>query len=133
MNKFLLIFAAALLLSACSSPQQTDLKSALLQKLKDDSDLKDYKIDPAEIADCVVGEITAEIPAYPGDPRRERFFQAYTKFVSINSADEAEKALAEFEELFGSKKAAREAAANITNHNMTCMGKAIDHSDGQRQ
>ncbi|MGI9211847.1 MAG: hypothetical protein ACR2HF_05190 [Methylococcaceae bacterium] len=133
MNKLLLILAAAVLLSACSTPQQTDLKTALLQKLKDDSDLKDYKIDPAEIADCVVGEITAEIPAYAGDPRRERFFQAYTKFVSINSAEEAEKALAEFEELFGSKKAAREAAANIANHNMTCMGKAIDHSDGQRQ
>ncbi len=133
MKNLLFIIMAATLLSACSSPQQTDLKTALTEKFKDDSDLKDYKLDPAEIADCVVGEITSDIPVYAGDPRRERFFQAYTRFVTINSPDEAEKALAEFEQLFGSRQAAREAATNITNHNMTCMGKAIDHSDGQRQ
>ncbi len=133
MKKLFLATLLVSLLPACTSPQQTDLKSALLTKLKDDPDLKDYKIDPAEIADCVVGEITSDIPAYPGDPRRERFFQAYIRFVNINSPDEAEKSLAEFEDLFGSKQAAREAATNITNHNMTCMGKAIDHSDGQRQ
>jgi len=130
--RFILIIATALL-SACSSPQQTDLKTTLTEKFKDDSDLKDYKLDPAEIADCVVGEITSDIPAYAGDPRRDQFLQAYLRFVTINSPDEAEKALAEFEQLFGSKQAAREAANNITNHNMTCMGKAIDHSDGQRQ
>lgn len=133
MKKLLLATLLIFLLPACSTPQQNDLKSALLAKLKDDPDLKDYKIDPSEIADCVVGEISGDIPAYPGDPRRERFFQAYIRFVNVTSPAEAEKSLAEFEELFGSKQAAREAATNITNHNMTCMGKAIDHSDGQRK
>lgn len=133
MKKLFLAILLVSLLPACSTPEQNDLKSALLEKLKDDSDLKDYKIDPAEIADCVVGEISSDIPAFAGDPRRERFFQAYIRFVNVHSPDEAEKALAEFEELFGSRQAAREAAGNIINHNMTCMGKAIDHSDGQRQ
>ncbi len=133
MKNLFLILVVAVLMQACSTPEQTDLKSALTAKFKDDSDLKDYKIDPGEVADCVMGEISSDIPAFPGDPRRERFFQAYTRFVTVSSPTEAEKTLAEFEELFGSKQAAREAATNITNHTMTCMGKAIDHSDGQRQ
>jgi hypothetical protein len=133
MKNLFYTLVAATLLAACSSPQQTDLKSALTEKFRDDSDLKDYKLDPAEVAECVVGEISSDIPVYPGDPRRERFLQAYTRFITISSPDQAEKALAEFEELFGSRQAAREAATNITNHNMTCMGKAIDHSNGQKQ
>lgn len=133
MKKLFLIIATAFLIQACSTPEQTDLKTALTEKLKDDSDLKDYKIDPAEIAECVVGEITSDIPAYPGDPRRQQFFQAYSRFITVNSPTEAEKSLAEFEQLFGSKQAAREAATNITSHTMTCMGKAIDHSDGKKQ
>jgi hypothetical protein len=47
---------------------------------------------------------------------------------------DGEKAIAEFEQLFGSKQKAREAAASLPDHEMTCMGKAIENaeSDGHR-
>jgi hypothetical protein len=117
----------------CAGKEQTDLKEALTAKLKDDSDLQDYKIDAADVAQCVVGEITTDLPGFPGDPRRERFYQAYVRFVNVKSPDDADKSIAEYQELFGSVKKAREAATNITNYVMTCMGQAIERSGGQRQ
>jgi hypothetical protein len=129
-KKLLVVCCTVLLLIACSSQEQKDLREALVSKLKDDSDLKDYKLEPATIADCVVGEITADLPGFPGDPQRERFYQAYVHFVNVKSPADADKSITDYQDLFGSVKQAREAATNITNHIMTCMGQAIEKSGG---
>jgi hypothetical protein len=91
-------------------------------------------LDPAEVADCVVDEIAASLPGFAGDPRRSQFFAAYARFLNVNSSADAESSIAEFEKLFGSKQRAREAATSVTDHVMTCMGKAIEgaDSDGRR-
>jgi len=133
MKKSLIVFCALALLSGCAGKEQTDLKSVLTAKLKEDSDLKDYKIEAEDVAECVVGEISTDLPGFPGDPRREQFYQAYARFASVRSPDDAEKSINEYKDLFGSVKQAREAALNITNHIMTCMGKAIERSSGERQ
>jgi len=126
MKKLLIAFCAVLLLTACTTKEQTGLKESLVAKLKDDPDLKDYKLDPEPIADCVVREIGETMPGFAGDPRRVKFFEAYNRFVNVKSAHEAEQSIADYQQLFGSAKQAREAATNITNHLMTCMGLAIE-------
>jgi hypothetical protein len=46
--------------------------------------------------------------------------------MSVKSQADAEASVAEFKDLFGSTENAREAATTITDHIMTCMGKAIE-------
>ncbi|HYE35232.1 hypothetical protein [Methylocaldum sp.] len=130
MKKLIITFLAAFLLIGCANKEKTTLKEALLAKFKDDSDLKDYKLDPESIADCVVGEISGGLPGFAGDPRRERFFEAYTRFANAKSPADAEKAVTDYQQIFGSVKQARQAALSITDHVMTCMGKAVATADG---
>ncbi|MGZ8217099.1 hypothetical protein [Methylomagnum sp.] len=133
MKKLLLTICAVLALAGCSTKEKTGLKEVLIEKFKDDQDLKDYKLDPAVVAECVVGEISGALPGFAGDPRRAQFFEAYTRFISVKSPGDAEKAITDYQGLFGSAKKAREAANSVTDHVMTCMGKAIDSTGGNRE
>jgi len=126
MRTFLIILLTTLTLFGCARKEKTGLHDVLLEKFKDDQDLKDYKLDPSEVADCVVDEISASLPGFAGDPRRPKFFEAYARFMSVKSQADAEASVAEFKDLFGSTENAREAATTITDHIMTCMGKAIE-------
>jgi hypothetical protein len=130
MKKLLIAVCAAFLLSACSTKEQTSLKEVLVAKFKDDQDLKDYKLDPGAIADCVVSEISGSLPGFAGDPRRDQYFEAYVRFVNVKSPNDAEKAITDYTNLFGSAKKAREAALGVTDYIMACMGKAIDRVGG---
>ena len=129
---FLAALLAVGLLAGCDTKQKTGLREILVERFKDDQDLKDYRLDPGVVADCVVKEISDSLPGFAGDPRREKYFEAYARFLNVRSPADAEKAVADFQQLFGSTKKAREAATSITDHIMTCMGKAIEGADGNR-
>lgn len=133
MRKILIAVCAVFVLAGCSSKEQTGLKESLIAKFKDDQDLKDYKLDPDPIADCVVREITDSLPGFAGDPRRDHYFEAYVRFVNVNSPNDAEKAITDYTELFGSAKKAREAANGVTEFVMNCMGKAIEKVGGSEK
>lgn len=127
MPRMKFLFLLALLLSACGrEPQHMGLREAVLEKLRDDPDLKDYKLDPAAVADCVVKAISDEAPGITGDPRRETYFQAYTRMLSVKTQAEGDKIVEEYKEFFGSAQAARQAALKVTDHIMSCMGEAIE-------
>ncbi|BBL75012.1 hypothetical protein [Methylomagnum ishizawai] len=130
MRKILIAICAVSALAACSTKEQTGLKEILVDKFKDDQDLKDYKLDPEPVAECVVKEITDSLPGFAGDPRREQYFEAYARFLSVRSPNDAEKAITDYTQLFGSAKRAREAANGVTEFVMNCMGKAIDKVGG---
>lgn len=134
MKKILLLALMAVALVACAKKEKTGLRDVLIERFKDDQDLKDYKLDPEGVADCVVDEIGSSLPGFAGDPRRAQYFDAYARFLNVKSSADAEKSIADFQQLFGSTQRAREAATSITDHIMTCMGKAIDNAptDGQR-
>jgi hypothetical protein len=127
MLKILSIILLGMLLSACEAKKQhTNLREAILAKLQEDPDLKDYKLDPGPIADCVVQAVSDGAPSIPGDPRRDTYFAAYTKIFNAKSPTDAEAVLKEYKDFFGSEKAGREAALRVTDHIMSCMGEAID-------
>lgn len=136
MKKITCIIFAALLLSACSpSKEQVGLKEVLVAKLQDDTDLKDYKLDPSDVADCVVKAISENAPGIPGDPRRTRYFEAFTKFIDVKAPGDAQKATEDYKDLFGgSVSQAREAAMSVTEYIMSCMGMGIDaRGDGEEK
>jgi hypothetical protein len=127
MKKMLLAILAALLLTACgTSKEQTDLKTVLIAKFQEDPDLKDYKIDPADMAGCVMEGIADDAPPVPGDPKRARYFEAFAKFVGAKSPADLENAAKEYQDLFGGVKEAHAAANSVVDRTMTCMGGAID-------
>ena len=134
MKKLFIAVCIVLAFTACTKKEKTGLRDVLVERFKDDQDLKDYKLDPEAVADCVVDEIAASLPGFAGDPRRAQFFDAYARFLNVKSEADAEKSVHDFEQLFGGTQKAREAATSITDHVMTCMGKAIENAstDGKR-
>lgn len=128
MTKLVMVALSCLMMVACAKKEKTGLREVLVARFADDQDLKDYKLDPGGVADCVIDEISSTLPGFAGDPRRAEFFKAYERFLAVKSAADAEAAVAEFERLFGTRQRAREAALGITDHIMTCMGKAIENA-----
>lgn len=127
MKKLTILLITAFILTACgNSKEQNDLKLILTDKFKDDSDLKDYKLKPEDIADCVVSNISESAPPIPGDPKRVRYFEAYAKFAAAKSPSDAEQAVKDYQDLFGGIKDARAAANGVTDYIMSCMGLAIE-------
>lgn len=126
MKKLLLVFTTLLTLAACGQQEKLTLEEALLASLKNDQDLKDYKLDPQEVADCAMESISDSLPIMPTDPRRAQYFEAYAQFLSSpSSPEEAHRMVEGQKELFGSVQAARQAALSVTDHIMTCMGLLI--------
>jgi hypothetical protein len=127
MPKKTIALLSVLLLAACDARQeQLGLREAVLARLQEDPDLKDYKLDPAPIADCVLKLIVDAAPGIPGDPRRDGYFKAYARMLSVKNPKEADEAVAQYKDQFGSQQAAREAALRVTDHIMSCMGEAIE-------
>lgn len=127
MSKKTFLVLLVMLLGACEARQQAmGLREAVLAKLQDDPDLKDYKLDAATVADCVVKAISDDAPGIPGDPRRDTYFKAYTHLLTVKTPTEAEQALDQYKDFFGSQQGAREAALKVTDLIMSCMGQAIE-------
>ena len=129
MKTLLILTFATLTLLGCANKEQAELRTVLIERFKAHQDIQAYQLDPVAMADCVVDEIAMSLPGFAGDPRRPRFFAAYTRFLMVQSATEAEAALAEFEPLFDGIQQARMAATSITEHEFTCMGKLIETKD----
>jgi hypothetical protein len=134
MKKSLLVFAALLTLAACGQKEKLGLEETLLAQLKEDQDLKDYQLDPKEVADCTLEAISDSLPVMPTDPRRAQYFEAYAQFLRTpSSAEEAHKLIEGQKELFGSVQAARQAALSVTDHIMSCMGLLIAARDPEEK
>jgi hypothetical protein len=123
MKKLLLALLASAALAGCGRQERLSLEEALLEKMRADSELKDYKISPEDMTACVVEEISSNLPVLAVDVRRGAYFEAYAKFIS---ATNPLKAIEEEAQLFGSVAEARKAAMGVTDHIMTCMGRLID-------
>jgi len=98
MKKITLIVLVALLTAACAKKEKTGLREVLVARFSDDQDLKDYKLDPGEVADCVIDEISSSLPGFAGDPRRAEFFSAYERFLNVKSSQDAEAAIRQRDE-----------------------------------
>lgn len=125
MKKLIFMVFALLILGACSQ-EKANFEAALTAQLKDDKDLADYDLDAENIAECVVEQVASRLPGFSWSPKNDVYYHAYTRFVSSkDDVNEVQSALAEGKEVFGSKKKARVAAGDVSNHVMHCMGIAI--------
>ena len=122
MNRLFLVCIFAVSLAGCSNKEEANLLEILTAGYADDPDIKDLKLEPSEMAECVVDKISGEIPGIPGDPRRDPYFKAYIS-LSVTPTSK-EQILANFrqaEEALGSKQAVYEARESIGAFVVDCM------------
>jgi hypothetical protein len=119
MNKLLLIFLTALLLTGCADKKQYE--QAVLEQMQKEQDIKDYKIAPEHMAKCVVDTTSPNMPgAFGLDPKRMTAYRNYAKMLNLSNSEDPKKTLEELRHDFGSPKELSEAHANYTESLMSC-------------
>lgn len=124
MKKLLLISLSALFLTACSEKNQ--FKEAVLEQMQQEQDVKDYKIDPERMANCVVDTTEKDMPGFfVFDPYRLAAYRNYTKMLTVSKAPDPKKALEELNVEFGSGKKMAEAHSFYTESILQCLDASM--------
>ncbi len=124
MKKTLLLTAFLILLSGCSEKEQ--FEQAVLKDMQKDQDIKDYKIDPENMADCVVESISKKMPGvFIGDPERWKAYLLYTKMIGLSEAEDPQQTLKELQAEFGSGRKLSEAKSRYSQSVYDCLGQVM--------
>ena len=130
MKKLLLISLSALLLPACADKNQYE--QAVLEQMKKEQDIKDYKITPEYMTKCVVDTTSQNMPGiFAFDPKRLMAYRNYTKMLTLTNSADPKKTLEELRTDFGSAKDLAEAHTNYTESLMECYSAVISESEGE--
>lgn len=128
MKKILLISISALLATGCA--EKSEYEAAVLEDMKKEQDVKDYKIDPEKMAKCVVDTTTQNMPgAVEFDPERRTAYKNYTKMLTMMKSPDPKKTLDELRKDFGSPKALADAHNNYTESLMNCYSAIMIQSE----
>ncbi|MCX8048912.1 MAG: hypothetical protein N3A55_04530 [Methylohalobius sp.] len=126
MRSIFVIVLAAMLSACADNKERNAFQEKLAARLATDPDLKDYNLDPKEVAECVTGEIAKTLPGFRGSPARKPYWEAYAAFESARTTEEALAAVKRYQTVFGSEKQASAAALGVTEYIMNCMGNMIE-------
>ena len=123
----------ALLLGGCADKQQYE--QAVLEQMQADKDIKDYKIEPQHMTDCVVDLTTKNMPGlFPFDPARMTAYRNYTRMLTLTKSEDPKKTLEELRTNFGSPQALADAHNNYTESIMNCMTAILlESEDAEKQ
>lgn len=132
MNKLLLISLSALLLSACADKKQYE--QAVLEQLQKEQDVKDYKIAPERITQCVVDTTSSKMPgAFNLDPKRMTAFRNYAKMLNLTKSEDPKKTLEELRNDFGGAKELSDAHTNYTESVMSCFEAMLAETESAKK
>jgi hypothetical protein len=128
MNKLLTIFICSLLLTACA--EKSEYREAVLDAMKSEQDVMDYKIDPEHMTDCVMDLTGKGMPgAIPIVPERLTSYKNYTKMLSMQTTENKKETFDELRSIFGSPKELLAAHNNYTKSVMDCINSIVMESD----
>ena len=118
----------AVSLVGCSEKQQYE--QAVLEQLKKEKDVADYKIDINKMTECVVKTSSINMPGlFLADPQRLVAYKNYAKMLSIKNSSDPKKTIEELRVEFGSPKALADANANYTESVVECMSGLITSTE----
>lgn len=124
MKKILLVSMAALFATACA--EKSEYEAAVLEDMKQEQDVKDYKIDPELMAECVIETTKEKMPGfYDLDPYRRQAYKNYTKMLKLSKSADPKKTLDELRQDFGSPKDLAEAHSNFTESMVNCYSAVM--------
>lgn len=116
------------LLSACAEKNQ--YKEAVLAQLQGDQDLKDYKIKPERMADCVVETSSRNMPGIAElDPERKKAYIAYAKMINLTKSKSPQQVMEELRAEFGSAQELSYAHGNYTESILSCQTALISEGE----
>ncbi len=128
MKKLLLISLSVLLLPACADKKEYE--QTVLEQMQLEKDIKDYKLSPERMAQCVVNTSSKNMPGvFDLDPKRLMAYRSYTKMLTLSSSKDPKKTLEDLRTDFGSPKELAEAHANYTESQMDCLAGLIGESE----
>jgi hypothetical protein len=130
MKKLLVIFLLPLFLAACADKQQYE--QAVLADMEKEKDIKDYKIDPAHMAKCVIDTTYLKMPGFFSfDPNRLQAYRNYTKMLTLTKLEDPKKALDELRKEFGSPQELAKAHTIYTESIMDCYTAIMHEEDAK--
>ncbi len=132
MKKLTLICLSALMMAGCAD--KNEYSEAVLQQMKADKDIKDYKIDPEYMTDCVVDLTSKNMPGmFPFDPDRLMAYRNYAKMLTLHNSKDPNKTLDELRKSFGSPQALADAHRNYAESMMNCMSAIVMESEEEEK
>jgi hypothetical protein len=128
MKKRLLILLLSMFVVACAD--KAHYEQVVLEEMKKEQDVKDYKIDPAYMAKCVIDTTYQRMPGFFAlDPNRLQAYRNYAKMLTIAVAKDPKKTLEELRKEFGSPQELAKAHAVYTESIMDCYTAILHEKD----
>ncbi|PPD33403.1 MAG: hypothetical protein CTY19_07745 [Methylomonas sp.] len=122
--KKILVISVVLFMFGCA--EKAEYEQAVLEEMTKEKDIKDYKIDPQKMVQCVVATSSKDMPGMvPIDPQRRQAYINYTKMLRLNAAEDPKKTLENLRDQFGSAKALAEAHANYAESVVECLSGLV--------
>lgn len=132
MKKPLLILLFSLSLAACADKEHYE--QVVLEEMKKEQDVKDYKIDPAYMAKCVIDTTYQRMPGFfPLDPNRLQAYRNYAKMLTLTGSKDAEQKLNELRKDFGSPQELAKAHSVYTESVMDCYTAILHEGDTEEK
>ncbi len=126
----LLTLLLSLFLVACADKRQYE--EVVLEEMKKEQDVKDYKIDPAHMAKCVIDTTYQRMPGlFAFDPDRLQAYRNYAKMLKMSLAKDPQKTLEELRKDFGSPQELANAHSVYTESIMDCYTAILHESDSE--
>lgn len=122
--KYVLMLSIVLALTGCAEKQE--FEQVVLEKMKIEKDIKDYKIDPEEMTKCVTSKTAMKMDGiFPADPRRMQAYKNYIKMITLTESADPKKTLDELRTDFGSPKGLADAHANYAESIVDCLSGLV--------
>lgn len=131
--KKILAILVLMLMFGCA--EKAEYEQAVLEEMSKEKDIKDYKIEPEKMVECVVTTSSKNMPGLvPIDPQRRQAYINYSKMLKLSRSEDPKKTLEELRKDFGSPKALAEAHTNYAESVVECLsGLVTGGEEGLKQ
>jgi len=120
------IVIGIVLLGLMGCQAKSDYEAAVMEQLKKDQDVVDYKVDINEMTKCVVMETSSKMPGItPLDPRKKEAYENYIRMMKLAASSDPVKEIKELANAFGSAKSLAEARANYAESVVECLNGIV--------
>lgn len=127
-NPLLLLALVTVFLSGCADKKQYE--AAILAQMQTEQDIKDYKLDPQLMTDCMVQTTSKKMPGlFPTDPDRIKAYQGYIKMLSLNKSQNPQQVMNELRDAFGSPQGLLDAHNNYAQSMVECQTGFISNAE----
>jgi hypothetical protein len=132
MKKKLLILLLSLFAAACADKEHYE--QVVLEEMKKEQDVKDYKIDPAYMAKCVIDTTYQRMPGlFAFDPDRMQAYRSYAKMLTVTTMKDPKKAFDDLKKEFGSSQELAKAHSLYTESVMDCYTAILHEHDPEEK